>query len=86
MVGESSFERFAKQIVVVMVALLVLLPVYWMVNMSFKGEAEFAARPPTFVVATADDRELLRSPGDAAVLSQGHQFARSSPSSRPRSP
>ena len=37
MVGESSFERFAKYIVVVMVALLVLLPVYWMINMSFKG-------------------------------------------------
>jgi len=34
-----------------MVALLVLLPVYWMVNMSFKGRAEFAARPPTLVVA-----------------------------------
>src|SRR5215211_4325145 len=51
MVGESKFERYAKQIAVVMVALLVLLPVYWMVNMSFKGRAEFAARPPTLVVA-----------------------------------
>jgi multiple sugar transport system permease protein len=29
---------------------LVLLPVYWMVNMSFKGRAEFIARPPTLVV------------------------------------
>ncbi len=36
MVGETTFERYAKQIAVVMVALLVLLPVYWMVNMSFK--------------------------------------------------
>jgi multiple sugar transport system permease protein len=51
MVGETTFERYAKQIAVVMVALLVLLPVYWMVNMSFKGRAEFAARPPTLVVA-----------------------------------
>jgi len=51
MVGESVFERYAKQIVVVMVVLLVLLPVYWMVNMSFKGRAEFVARPPTLVVA-----------------------------------
>jgi multiple sugar transport system permease protein len=51
MVGESVFERYSKQIVVVMVVLLVLLPVYWMVNMSFKGRAEFVARPPTLVVA-----------------------------------
>jgi multiple sugar transport system permease protein len=51
MVGETLFERYAKQIVVVMVVLLVLLPVYWMVNMSFKGRAEFVARPPTLVVA-----------------------------------
>src|SRR5215213_8112981 len=51
MVGETILERYAKQIVVVMVVLLVLLPVYWMVNMSFKGRAEFIARPPTLVVA-----------------------------------
>jgi multiple sugar transport system permease protein len=51
MVGETTFERYAKQIAVIMVALLVLLPVYWMVNMSFKGRAEFSARPPTLVVA-----------------------------------
>ena len=50
MVGETTFERFAKLIAVVMVALLVLLPVYWMVNMSLKGKGEFAARPPTIVV------------------------------------
>ncbi len=41
MVGETTFERFAKQIAVLMVALLVLLPVYWMINMSFKGRGEF---------------------------------------------
>lgn len=50
MVGETTLERFARHIAVVMVALLVLLPVYWMVNMSFKDRAEFAARPPTIVV------------------------------------
>src|SRR5215217_4554975 len=50
MVGETLFERYAKHIVVVMVALLVLLPVYWMVNMSVKGRSEFIARPPTLVV------------------------------------
>jgi multiple sugar transport system permease protein len=50
MVGETTLERFAKQIAVVMVALLILLPVYWMVNMSLKNKTEFAARPPTLVV------------------------------------
>jgi multiple sugar transport system permease protein len=49
MVGETSFERFTKYIVVIIVALLVLLPVYWMINMSVKGRAEFEARPPTLV-------------------------------------
>src|SRR3954463_4369732 len=50
MVGETTLERFGKHIVVILVALLVLLPVYWMVNMSLKGKAEFLARPPTIVV------------------------------------
>src|SRR5215218_3825815 len=49
MVGESSFERLTKYIVIVIVALLVLLPVYWMLNMSVKGTAEFVALPPTLV-------------------------------------
>ena len=49
MVGVTSFERCTKYIVVVIVALLVLLPVYWMINMSVKGRAEFEARPPTLV-------------------------------------
>ncbi len=50
MVGETTFERYAKHIVVIIVALLILLPVYWMVNMSFKDRAEFVARPPTLIV------------------------------------
>ncbi|MGH2618694.1 MAG: carbohydrate ABC transporter permease, partial [Thermomicrobiales bacterium] len=50
MVGESVLERYSRHIAVVLVALLVLLPVYWMVNMSLKDRAEFAARPPTIVV------------------------------------
>jgi multiple sugar transport system permease protein len=50
MIGETTFERFAKQIAVIMVALLILLPVYWMVNMSLKNKSEFAARPPTLIV------------------------------------
>jgi multiple sugar transport system permease protein len=46
------------------VALLVLLPVYWMVNMSFKGRAEFTQRPPTVVVehpTLANYRDLIVS-------------------------
>jgi multiple sugar transport system permease protein len=50
MVGETPFERYAKHIAVMMVALLILLPVYWMVNMSFKDRVEFVARPPTIIV------------------------------------
>ena len=50
MVGETTFERYAKHIAVAMVALLILLPVYWMVNMSFKDRVEFVARPPTLIV------------------------------------
>ena len=45
MVGETTFERYAKHIAVAVVVLLILLPVYWMVNMSLKDRAEFAARP-----------------------------------------
>jgi multiple sugar transport system permease protein len=61
-VGETALERYAKQIAIVMVALLILLPVYWMVNMSFKDRAEFAARPPTLIVerpTTANYYDLL---------------------------
>src|SRR3954447_949836 len=50
MVGETRFERYAKLVAVVMVALLVLLPVYWMINMSLKTKGEFVAYPPTLVV------------------------------------
>jgi multiple sugar transport system permease protein len=50
MVGETTFERYTKHITVAMVALLILLPVYWMVNMSFKDRVEFVARPPTPIV------------------------------------
>lgn len=50
MVGETTFERVAKYAVVAAVSMIVLLPVYWMINMSLKGKGEFAARPPTLVV------------------------------------
>lgn len=50
MVGESRWDRFWKYFLIAAVSLLVLLPVYWMANMSFKGRSEFVARPPTIVV------------------------------------
>ncbi len=50
MVGETRWVWWGKHLLVVAVAVLVLLPVYWMVNMSFKTRAEFVARPPTLVV------------------------------------
>jgi multiple sugar transport system permease protein len=62
MVGETTFERYAKHIAVTVVVLLILLPVYWMVNMSLKDRAEFAARPPTLIVerpTTANYYDLL---------------------------
>ena len=50
MVGETRFDRIGKYVLVAIVSLLVLLPVYWMINMSFKTRSEFTARPPTIVV------------------------------------
>jgi multiple sugar transport system permease protein len=50
MVGESRLEWWARHLAVAAAAIVVLLPVYWMVNMSFKDKTEFIARPPTIVV------------------------------------
>jgi multiple sugar transport system permease protein len=49
-VGESRVDQIGKYLLVAIVSLLVLLPVYWMINMSFKDRSEFTARPPTIVV------------------------------------
>ncbi len=50
MVGEAQWEKVGRYVLIAFVAMLVLLPVYWMVNMSFKTKSEFVARPPTLVV------------------------------------
>ena len=50
MVGESRWDRIWKYLLVGIVSLIVLLPVFWMINMSFKDKSEFVARPPTIVV------------------------------------
>jgi multiple sugar transport system permease protein len=50
MVGESQWEKVGRYALIAIVAMIVLLPVYWMINMSFKTKSEFVARPPTLVV------------------------------------
>ncbi len=50
MVGESQWEKVGRYLIVAVVAMIVLLPIYWMINMSFKDRVEFTARPPTIVV------------------------------------
>jgi multiple sugar transport system permease protein len=51
-VGESQWSRVSRYLLIAIVSLIVLLPVYWMVNMSLKTKSEFVARPPTIVVQT----------------------------------
>jgi multiple sugar transport system permease protein len=50
MAGESQIGKILRYAVLALVLLIILFPVYWMVNMSFKNSAEFTARPPTLVV------------------------------------
>jgi multiple sugar transport system permease protein len=50
MVGETRRGRFFRIAVVLAVMVVVLFPVYWMINMSFKSKAEFIAQPPTMIV------------------------------------
>ena len=50
MVGEGRWSRLLRYLLIAVVCVIILLPVYWMVNMSFKTKAEFTARPPTIVV------------------------------------
>jgi multiple sugar transport system permease protein len=49
MAGESRVGIVARYAAIGVVLLIVLFPVYWMVNMSIKNDAEFSARPPTLV-------------------------------------
>jgi multiple sugar transport system permease protein len=49
-VGESRANLIGRYLLIAAVSLVILLPVYWMVNMSFKTKSEFVARPPTIVV------------------------------------
>jgi multiple sugar transport system permease protein len=61
--GESRRRRLATYVAVGCVVLLILLPVYWMANMSLKSKTEFIAQPPTLVVEhpTLDNyRDLIQ--------------------------
>jgi len=69
-VGESVVGRMLKQAVAVAAVVLVLLPIYWMVNMSFKGRAEFAALPPTLLV----QRPTLENYRDLIVTQRFDRF------------
>jgi multiple sugar transport system permease protein len=54
--------RFAKHALLVVLVLIMLFPVYWMINMSLKTKSEFVARPPTLIVenpTTENYRDLL---------------------------
>jgi multiple sugar transport system permease protein len=62
MVGESRVSRIVKYLLVALALAIVLFPMYWLVNQSFKSKAEFTAIPPTFIVenpTTENYRDLL---------------------------
>lgn len=62
MVGTSTSGRIVWVVVVLLVMAIILFPVYWMVNMSFKSGAEFIAQPPTLIVknpTTANYHDLI---------------------------
>jgi multiple sugar transport system permease protein len=62
MAGESTLGKVVRVFVVLLVMVIVLFPVYWMINMSFKSAAEFTAFPPTMIVkdpTTANYHDLL---------------------------
>jgi multiple sugar transport system permease protein len=49
-VGETRLGQFAKHALLVVLVLIMMFPVYWMINMSLKTKGEFVARPPTLIV------------------------------------
>ncbi len=62
MVGQSRSTRIANYVFVAVALAIVLFPMYWLVNQSFKDKAEFTAIPPTFIVrnpTTANYHDLL---------------------------
>lgn len=50
MVGESNVRKAINYLLVAVALLVIIFPIYWLVNQSFKGTAEFTAMPPTLIV------------------------------------
>lgn len=66
MAGESRIGTLLRYAGIALVLAIVLFPVYWMINMSFKDTAEFTARPPTMIVKRPtweNYRDILISQG-----------------------
>jgi len=55
---------------IAVVSLIVLLPAYWMINMSFKTKSEFTARPPTILA----QRPTLENYYDLLVTQRFYRF------------
>jgi multiple sugar transport system permease protein len=49
-VGESQVGKVINYVLVGIALFIFVFPIYWLVNQSFKGTAEFTAIPPTFIV------------------------------------
>ena len=50
MVGESQTRRVLNYVLLAIALVVIVFPIYWLVNQSFKNAAEFTAMPPTLVV------------------------------------
>ena len=50
MVGESGLRKALNYFCVILALIVFVFPIYWLVNQSFKGAAEFTAMPPTLIV------------------------------------
>jgi len=49
-VGESGLRKALNYFFVILALIIFVFPIYWLVNQSFKGAAEFTAMPPTLIV------------------------------------
>lgn len=50
MVGESQYKKAINYVLVAIALILIVFPIYWLINQSFKSAAEFTAMPPTLIV------------------------------------
>ncbi len=69
MTGGKTLERVGKFVLLAVIAVLILFPVYWMLNTSFKPNAEVFQRNPTFFPnhpTLAAYKSLMNSTGTRA--------------------